>query len=493
MATHQRKTLSSMDVSNIQDLSHGMSSSSKEAQVHVIVVPFPCHSHLNQLLHLSCLISTTYNIPVHYATTTTHLRQVKLRYNSQTHLQNPHIHFHEFPTPDFLSPPPDPNSSIKFPSHLQPSFDASMQLRHPTAALLRDISATAKRVVVIHDYLTAYVVQDVATIPNAESYIFSPVSAFNMCFRVLKDHESSQLLEELKAPSSEEGNLTPEMLKLEGNVTPEMLKLADIQVNFLSLAAGTLFNSFRSIEGTYLDLLEKETNKKIWAIGPLNSDTKSDKRKSNSLHNCLEWLDKQTPKSVLYVSFGTTTSMGDEQIKELALGLEQSKQKFIWILRDADKGDIFVGEEKRAPLPEGYVERVKEYGMVVREWAPQVDILGHPSTGGFMSHCGWNSCLESITMGVPIIAWPMHSDQPNNAFHVTNILRARMGVNMGEQREQIVTSSTIATVVKRLMASKEGEEIKRRVEEIGGAACQAVEEGGVSRLEFDSFIAHITR
>ncbi|KAH7844350.1 hypothetical protein Vadar_027114 [Vaccinium darrowii] len=101
-----------------------------------------------------------------------------------------------------------------------------MQLRHPTAALLRDISATAKRVVAIHDYLTAYVVQDVATIPNAESYIFSPVSAFNMCFRVLKDYESSQLLEELKAPSSEEGNLTLEMLKLEGNFTPEMLKLA---------------------------------------------------------------------------------------------------------------------------------------------------------------------------------------------------------------------------------------------------------------------------
>ncbi|XP_058212226.1 zeatin O-glucosyltransferase-like [Rhododendron vialii] len=478
-----------MDViSNIQDpRSHGMiSSNSKKARVEVIVVPFPCHSHLNQLLQLSCLISSSYNIPVHYATTATHLRQVQLRFNSQTHLQNPHIHFHEFPTPPFLSPPPNPNSSSKFPSHLQPSFDASIQLRDPAAALLREISNTATRVVVIHDFLMAYVVQDVATIPNAESYIFSPVSAFQRSFSVLKDNKSFQSLEELKGLSS-----------IQGNWTPEIQNFFALQADYQSLAAGTIFNSCRSIEGTYLDLLEKEMNsinKKVWTIGPLNSDTKGDKRKSNSRqHRCLEWLEKQAPKSVLYVSFGTTTTMADEQIKELALGLEQSKQKFLWILRDADKGDIFTEEVKRAPLPEGYVERVKEFGMVVRDWAPQVDILGHPSTGGFMSHCGWNSCLESITMGVPLLAWPMHSDQPRNAFQVTNVLKVGLAVNTWEQREQIVTSSTIYEVVKMLMASREGEEIRRKVEEIGGAAHQAVKEGGVSCLELDSFITHITR
>ncbi|KAF7145046.1 hypothetical protein RHSIM_Rhsim04G0104800 [Rhododendron simsii] len=220
----------------------------------------------------------------------------------------------------------------------------------------------------------------------------------------------------------------------------------------------------RQQNGTYLDLLEKEMNsinKKVWAIGPLNSDTKGDKKKPNSCkHRCLEWLDKQSPKSVLYVSFGTTTAMADEQIKELA---------------------------------HGYVERVKEFGMVVRDWAPQVDILEHPSTGGFMSHCGWNSCLESITMGVPLLAWPMHSDQPRNAFMVTNVLKVGLAVTTWEQREQIVTSSTICKVVKMLMASRKGEEIRRKVEEIGGAARQAVKEGGVSCLELDSFITHITR
>ncbi|XP_058212220.1 zeatin O-xylosyltransferase-like [Rhododendron vialii] len=482
-----------MDATNInQDPSHGALSSglsvrSKNAQVEVIVVPFPLQSHLDQLLRLSCLIAA-HNIPVHYATTATHLRQAKLRFDSQTHLQNSNIHFHEFPTPHFLSPPPIPNSSTKFPSHLQPSFEASVHLREPAAALLREVSAATRRVVVIHDFLMAYVVQDVGSLPNAESYMFCAVSAFHYSLRFLKDQNSFQVLldQELKGIPS-----------LEGCSTPEFQNLVSLQYDFLSLAAGIIFNSCWSIEGTYIDLSTKEMNsknKQIWAVGPLNHDTKSDRREiSNSRHKCLEWLDKQVPKSVLYVSFGTTTSMVDEQIKELAMGLEQSKHKFIWILRDADKGDIFTGDVKRAQLPEGYEERVKEFGLVVRDWVPQVEILGHPSTGGFMSHCGWNSCLESITMGVPLAAWPMHSDQPRNAFLVTDILKVGVAVNAWEKREEIVNSSAIARAVKSLMASKEGEETRKRVEEMGSATQQAVEEGGISRLELYSFIAHITR
>ncbi|KAG5552467.1 hypothetical protein RHGRI_010521 [Rhododendron griersonianum] len=258
-----------------------------------------------------------------------------------------------------------------------------MLLRQPTTALLREVSATARRVVVIHDFLMAYVVQDVATLPNAESYMFCAISAFYFSLREMKDQNSVQVLldQELKGLPS-----------LEGISTPEFLNLISLQYDFLSLGVGIIFNSCGSIEGTYIDLLAKEMNsrnKKIWAVGPLNHGKTSDRRESNSRHKCLEWLDKQVPKSVLYVSFGTTTSMADEQIKELAIGLEQSKQKFIWILRDADKGDIFAGDS--------------------------------------------------------------------------------------------------------LMASKEGDETRKRVEEIGGATRQAVEEGGISRLELYSLIAHITR
>ncbi|GMP86725.1 hypothetical protein CsSME_00039398 [Camellia sinensis var. sinensis] len=110
-----------------------------------------------------------------------------------------------------------------------------------------------------------------------------------------------------------------------------------------------------------------------------------------------------------------------------------------------------------------------------------------------MSHCGWNSCLEGITMGVPIAAWPMHSDQPKNAVLVTDILKVGVVVKQRAAHQEVVASSTIAKAAKRLITSTEGEEMRKRAEELGGATQQAVEEGGVSRMELDSFIAHITR
>ncbi|KAH7841990.1 hypothetical protein Vadar_000245 [Vaccinium darrowii] len=467
-----------------KDPSHDFTGISKQAEVVVIMVPFPMQSHLNQLLQLACLISS-HNIPILYATTAALLRQAKHRFNNTTHLQNSQIHFHEFPTPDSTSPPPTTDPSIKFPTHLQPLIDSSIRLRQPVAALLHSISATARRVIVVHDVMMAYVVQDVVDVPNAESYGFNPISAFSFFFNDW----------EMKGKPSVEEPPPKGLPDSDGSCPPEILKFTALQLDFLKFTTGYIYNSCRSIEGTYIDLnAKKELNKPIWAIGPMNLGAEYDKSNSNTpKHKCLEWLDKQAPKSVLYVSFGTMTTMTHEEIKELAMGLEQSEQKFIWVFRDADKEDIFAGEEKKEKLPEGFEERVKEVGMVVRDWAPQVEILGHPSTGGFMSHCGWNSCFESMTMGVPIAAWPMSGDQPKNAFLVTDILKVGKPVNIWEQREKIVTSSTIAKVVKKLIVSKEGEEIRKRAAELGASTRKAVEEGGVSRMELDSFIAHITR
>ncbi|KAM3281140.1 hypothetical protein P3S67_028160 [Capsicum chacoense] len=175
------------------------------------------------------------------------------------------------------------------------------------------------------------------------------------------------------------------------------------------------------------------------------------------------------------------------------MGLEQSKQRFLWVLRDADRGDVFTGEDRKIELPEGFEERVEEIGLVVREWAPQPEILAHSSTGGFMSHCGWNSCIESITMGVPIAAWPMHGDQPSNSFLVTEVLRIGLIVREWEKREELVSASSIENVVRKLMASEEGDAIRKRAEELGEVVRCSTENGGSSQIELDSFIAHITR
>ncbi|KAK8705362.1 hypothetical protein V6N13_048965 [Hibiscus sabdariffa] len=165
----------------------------------------------------------------------------------------------------------------------------------------------------------------------------------------------------------------------------------------------------------------------------------------------------------------------------------------MWVLRDADKGDVFNGEVRRPDLPKGYVDSVKERGVVVRDWAPQLEILAHPAIGGFVSHCGWNSCMESITMGVPIGAWPMHSDKPRNAVLITKLLKVGITIKDWAHRDEIVTAAVVEDAVRRLMASEEGEEVRKRAEELSGAVRQSVGEGEVYSKEWDSFINHIIK
>lgn len=188
------------------------------------------------------------------------------------------------------------------------------------------------------------------------------------------------------------------LAKFDGALSDEFLQFWS-QQDLNTKDSGTLFNSCRAIEGEFLDLIAETPlyrGKKIFAIGPLNPiDIEIDAR---SEHECLKWLNEQPENSVVYVSFGSTTTISSEQIKQLAIGLKSSGQRFIWVLKDADRGNIFE-ETKEKELPSGFEENTKETGFIARGWALQLEILAHPSTGVFVSHCGWNSCMESLSNG----------------------------------------------------------------------------------------------
>ncbi|XP_023731580.1 zeatin O-glucosyltransferase [Lactuca sativa] len=461
-------------------------SPSPVAEVVVVMVPFLAQGHLNQLLHLSRLIST-YKIPVHFVTTTTHIRQVRSRFHdfSSHSAASNLIHFHALPTPPFTSPHPNPSS--RFPSHLQPAFESSLHLRRPVADLILSLSSSTTRVAVIHDFMMSYVVQDVKAIPNAETYIFRPLSAF---------HTFWLTWERLSRPFPVDPGMLKRLPSADGSLSPEFKEFVKQQLPHVGYHVGELFDSSRVIEGEYLEYLEREElndYKKLWAIGPSNHVDRTSFTVSKNHHKCLQWLDLQPPTSVVYVSFGTTTTFSDEQITELAIGLERSQQRFIWVVRSADKGDVFGDEAKMADLPEGFEERVEGRGLVVRGWAPQTGILGHVATGGFMTHCGWNSCTESISNGVPTATWPMHSDQPRNAFLMTDVLRIGLVVQNWEHRDELVTSVVVENVIRRLMDSKEGEEVRERAVELADTVKKSVVEGGESSKETDSFISYISR
>ncbi|XP_015165094.1 zeatin O-xylosyltransferase-like [Solanum tuberosum] len=160
---------------------------------------------------------------------------------------------------------------------------------------------------------------------------------------------------------------------------------------------------------------------------------------------------------------------------DLVMGLERSKQKFVWVFRDGDRGNIFSEETRRFELPDGFEERVDGFRLVVREWAPQLEILAHSSIEGFMRHCGWNSFIECITAGVPIAAWAMHSEQTINAFILTEILKTGLLVREWKKHEKLVTASAIENVTRKLMASEEGDEIRKRAEELGASVRESRE------------------
>ncbi|KAG6603199.1 Zeatin O-glucosyltransferase, partial [Cucurbita argyrosperma subsp. sororia] len=420
-----------------------------DAPVVAVMVPLAAQGHLNQLLHLSRLISAR-NIPVHYVGATVHNRQAKARIHGWDPLELANLHFHDFDIPPIPSPPPDPMAETKFPTHLIPSFQtATVHLRGPLTNLLRSLSSHARRIVVIHDSLMAFTVEDIDSIPNAESYNFHSVSAFTLAVYEVETKQTNgnknSIIKDLNVPS------------FDGCFTPEFWEFMELQYGVPIKYCGNLYNTCKAIEEPYLEILQSINHEtRHWAIGPFNPVELGSPRHT---HPCLEWLDQHETDSVV----------------------------------DADKGDVFDGEVRRSELLEGFERRVSGRGLVVRDWAPQLEILSHPSIGGFVSHCGWNSCMESITMGVPIAAWPMHSDQPRNAVLMTELLRVGLLIRDWANRNEIVMATTIENAVRKLMASEEGREMRKVADELATAVRRSVADGGVSRVEFDSFISHITR
>ncbi|OAY76117.1 Zeatin O-glucosyltransferase [Ananas comosus] len=167
------------------------------------------------------------------------------------------------------------------------------------------------------------------------------------------------------------------------------------------------------------------------------------------------------------------------QIEQLAIALLNSNRRFIWVLRDADRGDFCRGGKRRRQTAAGT--------------GAAAEILAHEATAAFVSHCGWNSCMESISMGVPVVGWPMHSDQPRNAVFVSEYLKVGVVVRDWARREETVTAAEIEDAIKKVMVDDGAEEIRRRAKALGEAVRGAVADGGSSRTDFDAFIAHISR
>ncbi|KAK6152971.1 hypothetical protein DH2020_012610 [Rehmannia glutinosa] len=295
----------------------------------------------------------------------------------------------------------------------------------------------------------------------------------------------------------------PEPLKIPGckpvrpeDVVEPMLDRNELQhdeyVNLgkrYSLFDGILLNTWEDLEHETLQAFrENETLRSIieipvYPIGPLRRPVEPVDVKSD----LLGWLDRQPNESVIFVSFGSGGVLSAEQITELAWGLELSQQRFVWVVRPPTKGSVddaffnlgtdFDGTPNY--LPEGFIKRTQNKGLLIPMWGPQAQILSHQAIGGFMSHCGWNSTLESITSDVPIIAWPLYAEQRLNA----TFLAEEVGVALRPRvlpTKEVVRREEIESLVRRLMEHKEGQEMRDKVKKMKISAMEGLKNGGPS-------------
>lgn len=215
-----------------------------------------------------------------------------------------------------------------------------------------------------------------------------------------------------------------------------------------------LCNTVEEIEPYGVDLLRQISGLPVLTVG-------TSRKSGTNLDSCFEWLESHRPESVLFVSFGSQNTIGADQMMALAEGLEASGVAFIWVVRPPYGFDMN-GEFRSEWLPDGFEARMKEKkrGMVVRRWAPQIGILSHRATGGFLSHCGWNSVTESLSRGVPVIGWPVAAEQ----FYNSMLMEEEMGVGVELARGMVeeIDGGKVERVVRLVMEGEKGREMRER-------------------------------
>ncbi|EFJ27161.1 hypothetical protein SELMODRAFT_267489 [Selaginella moellendorffii] len=254
------------------------------------------------------------------------------------------------------------------------------------------------------------------------------------------------------------------------------------RINHVATVSGVLVNSFEELEGSGAFQALREINPNTVAVGPVFLSSLADNAslwKEDT--ECLTWLNEQKPQSVLYISFGSLGTLDLEQLKEILAGLEELQRPFILAIRPKSVPGM------EPEFLKAFKERVISFGLVV-SWAPQLKILRHPSTGGYLSHCGWNSILESVSSAVPILCWPCVAEQNLNCKLIVEDWKIGLKFSRVRDPRKVVARDEFVEVVEQLMGAESGDSFRRNVKELSKAAQRAAVKGGSSYESLDKFV-----
>ncbi|MCO5579759.1 hypothetical protein L7F22_033619 [Adiantum nelumboides] len=284
----------------------------------------------------------------------------------------------------------------------------------------------------------------------------------------------------------------PTLLQVDGTSDPSYISLRE-QFDILKSCQGAIVNSFEELESDAYRAMQQELPFPVSLVGPLVPSAFLEEGDANDTSvgvslleertECIEWLNRQKKQSVLYISFGSLFFPSDEDLASIFNGIKDSKQPFLWVMRPkSSTGDL------AELLPKGFMDDTKERGIII-SWAPQTHVLSHPSVGAFLTHCGWNSTLESVSMGVPMILCPLISDQPTNSSYVCEFWKT--GMPLKRQGDGSLSSLHVARVVRIVLEEKEGEEMRKNAVSLREAARRAAGAQGSSCNHMEEFIQTI--
>ncbi|KAI5346505.1 hypothetical protein L3X38_014384 [Prunus dulcis] len=436
----------------------------------LILLPLPFQGHINPMLQLGNLLhSKGFSITI-----------VHTKFNSLNPSSHPHFTFHSIPVDLSESEKACRPVSLLNAKCVEP-------FRECLATLLSDAEEDPVACLISDPFF--HFTRSVAESFELPRILIRTGGATSLvvyaAFPLLKEKGYFPIQDSrLEEPVTELSPLKVKDLPGKDNSDPESIyQLITNMANEPKASSGLIFNTFEDLEQHALATLRQETypNVPIFPIGPFH---KCDFAPSSSTgllaedQSCISWLNTQAPKSVVYVGFGSIAAIKEAQFLEIAWGLANSNHPFLWVVRP---GLVHGSSE---PLPDGFLESLNGRGHIVK-WSPQKEVLAHPSVAVFWTHSGWNSTLESICEGVPMICMPCFGDQMANARYVSHVWKVGVQIEHGIERAEIERTINL------LMVEKEGEEIRDRAMELMEKANLCLKEGGTSYQSLDGLVKHI--
>ncbi|XP_010676160.2 7-deoxyloganetin glucosyltransferase [Beta vulgaris subsp. vulgaris] len=448
-----------------------MGSGAKQQKPHAVCVPYPAQGHINPMLQLAKLLHSKGFHITFVNTEYNHNRLVRSR-GREAVADRPSFRFETIT--DGMPPSDDVDSTQDIPSLCISTEKHCLGPFKRLLARLNEAGDVPPVSCVVSDGAMFFTI-DAAEELGIPEVLFWTASACGF----LGYAQYGKIIELGLAPFkdanfSTNGDLeavldwVPGMKNIRLRDIPSFIRTTDpneptvayIQrlVHHSKRAAAIIFNSFDALEDDVLRSISSNFPP-TYALGPLhlllesmeaiNEETKSI---STSLWkedpHCLEWLDSYEPNSVVYVNFGSITVMTNDQLIEFAWGLANSNQPFLWIARP----DLVIGDS--AVLPPDFLEETKNRGLIT-SWCDQEHVLAHPAIGGFLTHCGWNSTIETLINGVPIVCWPFFAEQQTNCWYSCT----KWGIGM--EIDANVKRSEVERQVRELMEGEQGKEMKR--------------------------------